>query len=105
MRSAVIALDHASWVVKTSGLSELARNVRRGGEGHRDYRAAFFDQFIGSGIRINRDYIVPSSTLLNKSNVLGVVVFRVKLPLAFKSHAVASGSDAIEAVGQKLITS
>ena len=105
MRSAVVALDHAGWVVKTSWLSELARNVRRGSEGHRDYRAAFFDQLIGSGIRINRDYIVPSATLRNKSNVLGMVVFRVMLPLAFNSHAVAIGSDAMEAVGQKLSTS
>ena len=104
MRSAVIALDHTGWVVKTSWLSELARNVRRGSEGHRDYRAAFFDQFIGSSIRINYDYIVPSAKLLNKSNVLRVVEFQVKLSLALNSQAVAIGSDAMEAVQQKLNT-
>ena len=103
MRSAVIALDHAGWVVKTSWLSELAREVRRGSERHRDYRAALFDKFIASSIRINHDYIVPSAKLLNKSDVLRVVVFRIKLSLAFKSHAVAIGSDAMEAVGQKVI--
>ena len=103
MRSAIVAVDYPGWVVKTSWLSELARNVRRGSEGHGDYRAALFDQFIGSSIRINYDYIVPSAKLLNKSNVLRVVVFRVKLSLAFKNHAVAIGSDAMEAVGQKLI--
>ena len=103
MRSAIVALDYPSWVVKTSWLSELARNLRRGSEGHRDYRAALFDQFIGSSIRINYDYIVPSAKLLNKSNVLRVVEFRVKLSLALKSQAVAIGSDAMKAVGQKLI--
>ena len=103
MCSAIVALDHAGWVVKTRWLSELARNLRRGSEGHRDYRTALFDQFIGSSIRINRDYTVPSAKLLNKSNVLKVVVYRVKLSLAFMSHAVAISSNAMEAVGQKLI--
>ena len=54
MCSAVVALDHPGWVVKTSGLSEVTRNVRRGSEGHRDYRAAPFGPYILSGIRIHK---------------------------------------------------